>query len=182
MECPQLNLQVLDVLNYQNADSIAIVEALLRLVNVDSLDPRYLWTNEPEMSLDGKALQLPRLIANGTLNNRLNSTRRNISESTSVDDQLIELLYTPEGQPLLHRANTDFQISDSRLGFSEIKVRSSLPLSLNVFAGWYLFICLGTVSETGELVVAFSESNKSTVRVRKEWTYRCSSEILGYEK
>lgn len=97
MECPQLNLQVLDVLNYQNADSIAIVEALLRLVNADSLDPRYLWTNEPEMSLDGKALQLPRLIANGTLNNRLNSTRRNISESTLVDDQLIELLYTLEG-------------------------------------------------------------------------------------
>lgn len=29
--------------------------------------------------------------------------------------------------------------------------------------------------------MAFSESNKSTVRVRKEWTYRCSSEILGYE-
>lgn len=182
MECPQLNLQVLDILDYQKADSIAIVDALLRLVTAESLDPRYLWTNEPEISLSGKALQLPRLIANGPLNNRLNSTRRNISESTSVNDQLIELLFTPEGQPLLHRANADFQASDSRLGFSEIKVRFSLPLSMTVFAGWHLFICLGTVSGTGELVVAFSESNKSTVRVRKEWTYICSSEILGYEK
>lgn len=182
MECPQLNLQVLDILDYQKADSIAIVDALLRLVTAESLDPRYLWTNEPEISLGGKALQLPRLIANGPLNNRLNSTRRNISESTSVNDQLIELLFTPEGQPLLHRANADFQASDSRLGFSEIKVRFSLPLSMTVFAGWHLFICLGTVSGTGELVVAFSESNKSTVRVRKEWTYICSSEILGYEK
>lgn len=182
MECPQLNIQVLDILNYQEADSIAIVDALLRLVTAESLDPRYLWTNEPEISLDGKALQLPRLVANRPLNNRLNSTRRNISETTSVADQLIELLFTPEGQPLLNRANADFQVSDSRLGFSEIKVRFSLPLSLNVFAGWYLFICLGNVSGTGELVVAFSESNKSTVRVRNEWIYRCSSDILGYEK
>lgn len=182
MECPQLNIQVLDILNYQEADSTSIVDALLRLVTAESLDPRYLWTNEPEISLDGKALQLPRLVANGPLNNRLNSTRRNISESTTVSDQLIELLFTPEGQPLLHRANADFQVSDSRLGFSEIKVRFSLPLSLNVFAGWHLFICLGNVSGTGELVVAFSESNKSTVRVRNEWTYRCSSDILGYEK
>lgn len=182
MECPQLNLQVLDILDYEKADSAAIVDALLRLVTAESLDPRYLWTNEPEISLDGKALQLPRLVANVPLNNRLNSTRRNISESASVNDQPIELLFTPEGEPILHRANTEFQLSDSRLGFSEIKVQFSLPFSLNVFADRYLFICLGTVSGTGELVVAFSESNKSMVRVRKEWTYRCSSEILGYEK
>ena len=182
MECPQLNLQVLDILNDQKADSAAIVDALLRLVTAESLDSRYLWTNEPEISLDGKALQIPRLVANGPLNNRLNSTRRYISESTSVNDQLIELLFTPEGEPLLHRANTDLQVSDFRLGHSEIKVQFSLPFSLNVFAGCYLFICLGTVSGTGELVVAFSESNKSTVLARKEWIYRCSSEILGYEK
>lgn len=182
MECPQLNLQVLDILNYQKVDSAAIVDALLRLVTAESLDPRYLWTNEPEISLDGKVLQLPRLVANESLNNRLNSTRRNISESISVSDQLIELLFTPEGQPLLHRASTNIQVSDPKLGFSEINVHFSLPFSLNVFADWYLFICLGTVSGTGELVVAFAESNKSTVRVRQEWTYRCSSEILGYEK
>lgn len=182
MECPQLNLQMLDVLNYQQADGAMIGDALLRLVSADSLDSRYLWTNEPEISLEGRAVMIPRLIPNVILNNQLNSTRRNISESIPLEYRPIELLLTSDKQPFLHQIKSESQAQNFGYGFLDIRVQFSMPFSLNICGDLYLFVCLGTLLGTEKLVMAFSESNKSIIRVRKEWTCMCDAMIAGREK
>ena len=189
MECPQLNLQMLDVLDYQNAECAMVVDALLRLVSAESLDSKYLWTNEPEISLKGRAVMIPRLIPNVPLNNQLNSTRRNIMENVSLKDQPVKIQFT-SGEPLLHQTEEHplrqvepaSQLSDAEYGIFNIDVQFSLPFSINICGDSYLFVCLGNHSRTGDLMVALSESNQSTITVREEWTYKCDAEIAGREK
>ena len=182
MECPQLNLQMLDVLNYQKADCAMVGDALLRLVFADTLDSRYLWTNEPEISLDGKAMMIPRLIPNAFLNNQLNSTRRNISESVAFKDKPIELLFSSDREPLVYQRKPESHISNVEYGYSDIQVHFSMPYALNVCGDSYLFVCLGNLLGTEKLVLALSESNKSIIRARKAWTYLCDTIDTGREK
>ena len=151
------------------------------MVVTESLKSRYLWTNEREVSLEGIILSVPRLVSNKPLNNQLNSTRRDTTESVLIDEQPIELLSKSEGEPFLRKAKRDPDMSDLTRRFSDISVQFSMPFSLNVCGDCYLFVCLGTLVGTEELVIAFSESDQSVARARKEWTYKCTSAICGYE-
>lgn len=182
MECPQLNLQMLDVRNYQQADCAMIVDALLRLVSPDTIDSRYLWTNEPELSLQGSTMMIPRLVPNVPLNNQLNSTRRNISESVPFQAAPIEYQITSDGQPLLYQVRSESPISEYDDGYLDVHVRFSSPYALKIYDNLYLFVCLGAVSGIENPVMAFSESNKSIIRVRREWTHECDNQIVGREK
>ena len=182
MECPQLNLQMLDVLDYQQADCAMIVDALLRLVSTDILDSTYLWTNEPELSLQESTIMIPRLVPNVPLNNQLNSTRRDISESIPFQGTPIEYQITSDGQPLLYKIKSESPVSEVNDGYLDINVRFSSPYALNICGNLYLFVCLGTLSGTENPVMAFSESNKSIIRVRREWTYMCDTQIVGSER
>lgn len=182
MECPQLNLQMLDVLNYQQADCAMIGDALLRLVSAGTLDSRYLWTNEPELSLQESTMMIPRLLPNVPLNNQLNSARRDISESIPFEGTAIEYQITSDGKPLLYQVKPEPPVSECNDGHLDIHVRFSLPYALNICGNLYLFVCLGTLSGTEKLVAAFSESNKSIIRVRREWTYMCDTQIAGRGK
>lgn len=182
MECPQLNLQMLDVLDYQRADCAMIVDALLRLISADTLDSRYLWSNEPELSLQESTMMIPRLFPNVHLNNQLNSTRRDISESISFEGAAIEYQITSDGQPLLHQIKSESTVSEFDDGYLDIYVRFSSPYALNISSNLCLFVCLGLLAGTEKLVAAFSDSNKSVIRVRREWTYMCDTQILGREK
>ncbi|KAJ5272650.1 Nonribosomal peptide synthetase [Penicillium angulare] len=85
-ENPDLKLQFLDIAQQSDINARIIAEELLRLVAAETLDASYLWTPEPEVAYVSCQKQIPRVVSNRQLNDKLNSDRRLITESAIASE------------------------------------------------------------------------------------------------
>jgi SAM-dependent methyltransferase len=87
-----LNLQYMDVPDPSKVEARTIAEAFVRLTNKQLAGKDILYTVEPEIIVDAEGRELvPRLGHISAANNRLNSTRRHISQEVDVRKSVVEL-------------------------------------------------------------------------------------------
>ncbi|RYP90585.1 hypothetical protein DL770_003295 [Monosporascus sp. CRB-9-2] len=172
-ETPHIDLQMLDISSERGTvpGAKTIAEALLRLVMKDALGPSVLWTTEPELALENETLLIPRLLPDRTLNDRLNSSWRTLQTHVSATSSVVDVCHRNGSYHLLQGPS----LHTWRAAVSSIAIRTDLSLlhPVEVTAGVCLYLCLGSVAETGQRVIAFALSNSSVVCVRQDWTQEC---------
>lgn len=178
-EMPHIDLQMLDVSSERGTvpGAKVIAELLLRLVMKEALSPDALWTTEPELALENETLLVPRLLPDRILNDRLNSSWRTLQMHVPAASFAVNVCYQNESYHLLQGPPLDSWKATT--GSLAIRTDLSLLHPVEIATGVCLHLCLGSVVETGERVLAFALSNASVVHVRRDWTHPC--ELPVYE-
>lgn len=172
-ELPHVRLQFLDLENSHTPDPNFIAEHLLRGHLLDAweherVQGNMLWSKEPEVSQNNGRIFVPRLIADKPRNDIYNSGRRLITKE--VD---------PRQSPVqLYRSDTSYDIkenldSNSSANTISLKVTHSLISPIQISTTSSLYLVLGMNLKTQKLVLAFSETNASTVQAPSEWASDC---------
>ncbi|KAH7043968.1 polyketide synthase [Macrophomina phaseolina] len=171
-EIPSVNFQNLDVdvLDEGSADLFAATmmrhQALHRWEK-ELLPGSFRWSKEPEMHLENGKIYIPRLKSVKEMNDRYNSTKRQITHEVNAKDARIELVGTKDSYEL--REPSPLKPALDAEGKVIVKVSKSLLQSVKVPTAGYYFLCYGT-TESGESVIAFSDSSESVVAVPQNWT------------
>lgn len=172
-EYTHVRVQLLDVdpKGLQTSNAL-IAEAAMRLIGDDAVrasSPNLLWTLEPEIIAENGKIMIPRVIADGTLNDRLNSLRRTIRKTvepskipvTIDQSQGSYVLSEPRHSILTATHNSDVTI----------QVTHSLLSTIKVMEKMYLYLCFGKVIQAEKLypvgaqVLALSSTNGSIIDV-----------------
>ncbi|KAK8859931.1 Hybrid PKS-NRPS synthetase lepA [Apiospora arundinis] len=180
-ENPSLNLQLLN-LERSKADAGVILDHFVRLIfatlkkdNDDATD--ILHTIEPQISLRGNAAFIPRVVMDGTLNDRINCRRRQISRLVSKQTHIIEV----------NGSISEIEVSSrEKLGLTSqeaIKVHVDYstisPMRFLTEDGSSQHLCIGRISnDPHHLVAALSKSNTSEVEVSSADVYEIPLEEL----
>lgn len=157
-ELPHVRMQFLDFDQENQCDARTILQYLFQMILSSSPEfakHKPLWVQEPEITLNGDAVLIPRIVRDDESNEYLNANQRRITRlATSVDK--IEVDYTYQ-QPLLVEKHN----SCIPMNLCTIEVALSTPLNLQ--NGNPYFLCLGKLNATGKLVLAVSESDSLVV-------------------
>lgn len=181
-EYPNINLQMLDIDKLDEGSPHLFATSLLCLQAVDAwkrekpLDD-LLWSMEPEVVVEGGSHTIPRLMTNQAQNDRYNSSRRLITRDIDPQTSTVKIVGTESCYEL--RGNSllkPWPFSDSP-GKTTLRVSHSLLQSIRIETTGYLFLCLGSVVETGESVLALSDRSESVVQVPTEWTVCYTSQV-----
>ena len=174
-EYPNINLQMFDV-DHLNAESSQCFAAnLLRLEATDvwrKETPSYnlLYSSEPEIALEGGRQMVPRLFPNEDQNKRYNASRRRITRNVNPTESAVEIV---AGAPC------ELRDASWRKPWPQVKtpkdnvtiqVSYSLLQSVKFGSAGYLCLCLGSVVDSGQSVLALSDTNQSIIKVPKELT------------
>ncbi|KAB2571139.1 PKS-NRPS hybrid synthetase psoA [Lasiodiplodia theobromae] len=178
-EIPSVNFQNLDVDVLDEGSAELFAATMLRHQTLHRWEKELLpgalrWSREPEMHLENGKIYLPRLKSAKDLNDRYNSTKRQIAHGVSVKESRIELVGTKDSYEL--REPSPLKPAPATEGKVVIKVTKSLLQSVKVPTAGYYFLCYGT-TESGETVVAFSDSSESVIAVPKNWTVPHSAKV-----
>ncbi|OAA60067.1 Beta-ketoacyl synthase [Cordyceps fumosorosea ARSEF 2679] len=127
--------------------------------DADSQQP--LWSNEPEMFLEGARLMVPRLLPESNQNNRINASRRVLrkqllvssSNNLALEYDSTALLYDLVESPIIRQKQRI--CADDRI----INVRHSTLMALHVVTDTFLFLVSGVDSHSGDSVIGFSATN-----------------------
>ncbi|KAL1618817.1 putative Hybrid PKS-NRPS biosynthetic cluster [Neofusicoccum ribis] len=171
-EIPSVNFQNLDVDVLGEGSAELFAEAMLRHQTLfrwekELLPGTFRWSREPEIHVeDGKVL-IPRLKSVKEMNDRYNSTKRQITHEVDVKESRVELVGTKDSYEL--REPSPLKPAPDAEGKVIVKVSKSLLQSVKVPTAGYYFLCYGT-TETGETVLAFADSSESVVAVPNNWT------------
>lgn len=165
MEYPDISIQVLDVDKAENLKPEFLVETILRLEDsAEVQDSGILWTQEPELYLQGDKVIIPRLKPDVEKNNRLNSDRRPIMADLDPSQETLNFGYD-SGKPF-------FTFQEERLvplaideSFVKVQVQYSLAKALRIGQLGYFHLIQGKVAGSDDAVVALSEANASTVQI-----------------
>ncbi|KAK3693043.1 polyketide synthase module [Podospora appendiculata] len=167
-EIPHLNLQFLDVNKKSRLKARVLAEVFLRLLlfaGAGSSTGEILWTTEPELFYDGQSIQIPRVVLDIPANNRINASRRRITQEVDAETSCVELqagntsLQLCEKPPLQHQSPKNSTIANT----VSIEVHYSISLHQDIFRREVL--CLGVVVGTNQKVMAFSESHVSLLHL-----------------
>lgn len=176
-ESPQLRLQFLDVDTTDGVETI-IAETFVRLMMADLpelSDSTRLWTTELEIALEKGKMLIPRIMPLDASNDRLNSTRRVITEEVNTSDNVVEIVAsnTVDGTTYAASQVNSKQNPITMDDHVTIQVTQSTLYAIKVADGTYLHVCFGTVAGSDEKVVALSQSNGSFVTVPALWQLPC---------
>ena len=178
-ESPLLRLQFLDVDASEGVETI-IAESFVRLMMADlpelSGNTR-LWTTELEIALEKGKMFIPRIVPLDAFNDRLNSTRRVITEDVNTFENVVEIVAsnTVDGTTYAASRDSSKQIPDLVEGHVTIKVSQSTLYAIRVADGTQLHVCYGSIVGKNEKVVALSPSNASFVTVPSSWQLPCKT-------
>ncbi|RAK98120.1 putative hybrid PKS/NRPS enzyme EqiS-like protein [Aspergillus ibericus CBS 121593] len=171
-ELHEMRLQFLDSDQEGVVDANLVGSMLLRLRATDlwtAQDPmsgEMLWSTEPEWRVTkDQALLIPRMYEHEAQNNRYNSRRRQIRQDMALETAQVSI---SAAEPSGFRLAADARSSTP--GLVSIRVSCSILSSVNVAGAGYFFVSLGVVQETGQIVIALSDSNASFIEVPKEHT------------
>ncbi|KAJ6264058.1 hypothetical protein Dda_0199 [Drechslerella dactyloides] len=168
-EMSYLNLQHLDVDNAPSKcpGATFVAEIFLRLLMKNALDSDILWSTEPELALEKGTLLIPRLCLDRTLNDRWISNQRAVQVEVSTKSAVANVCQQ-NGSYFLRQAKSlsNLQVPAST---AVIKVDFSLLHPIEVATGLRLYLCLGSLVETGQKVIAFTNSHSSVVHTQRDW-------------
>ena len=178
-EYPNINLQMFDVDHLSAESSQAVAENLLRLEALNiwrKEDPLYniLYSSEPEIALEGGSQIIPRLFPNEEQNKRYNSSRRLITRDVNPTESAVEVV---AGAPCELR-DASWRKPWPQVDISDIvtiQVSHSLLQTVRFESAGYFCLCLGSVVDSGQSVLALSDTNRSIVHVPKELAIACNS-------
>ncbi|KAF4634027.1 hypothetical protein G7Y89_g4083 [Cudoniella acicularis] len=155
--------------------ALHLVNHMLRMFLSSSakLTHNLMWTTEPELLIRGDILMIPRIIANTELNNRLNSSRRPITEVCALSTSAIEVRLKEDNETWFFRKVSIMLGIPVVKPLLTIRVKYSLLYSIRVFGNTYLFPCYGKIISTGENVLCLSRSNASIVALSDSWLIKC---------
>ncbi|KAH8199740.1 hypothetical protein TruAng_006085 [Truncatella angustata] len=136
----------------------------------------HMWTDEDEIKINGRQTLIPRVLPARELNDRLNASRRVITEGTSSPnkDVTIDILGSIDSLVCYARANSHALNIDDHSN-TKVTVRASYSslLALRVAPHDYLHICIGRVPGQEGTVLAFSETLSNSVMVDRLWQLPC---------
>ena len=152
--------------------NVFIAEAAMRLIGHDAIKascPELLWTLEPELLVEYRQMMIPRVIADPTLNERLNAIRRPIRKTVepSVSPILVD---QSQGSYVLSEPRHSI-VKASRASDVTVQVTHSLLSTIKVASNVRLYLCLGQVVRAelpglvGTQVLALSGKLESVVDV-----------------
>lgn len=168
-EIPGLDVQFLDFEDPKSLDGRTIAEALLRFKAVadwkhgdhHEFGENSFVTLEREMIIEkGDRLVIPRMMPKKELNDRYNSSRRQISDLTDISDHVVSLVPTASGH-ILQRESP--MLSAPKVDALTGRITHSLLAPIRVIGHGQLFLALGIVSESQTQFVAFSTKNTSAI-------------------
>lgn len=174
-ELPHVDIQMLDLWDSSSpaVEPRFLVESLLRLM-MKEFAKNMLCSTEPELGLRQGRVQIPRIVVDKKLNDRFNSSVRQIREMRSTAESELIVQRTGnsyglvEGQPIGH-----FRAASP--GRVVLHVRYSTLQPVQITPGNYLFVCLGSLPGQNETVIALSRSGSSAVETPVEWTCQCGN-------
>jgi ubiquinone/menaquinone biosynthesis C-methylase UbiE len=179
-EMPHLRLQFLDVSSTDKVDTI-IGETLVRLEVLTSLETRkddLLWSIELEMIYEQGSFLLPRVRPIQSLNNKLNATRRVITQEVDPSSNKVAVVPSSGGDRFNVVISEEPQIAPE----SEVNVTVSFSSLFAVkVEGRFIYLVLGhTTSDPNSPVLALSTSNQSLVTVSREWVVQAKENSAEY--
>ena len=172
-EYPNINLQMLDVDHLNAESSQSIATNLLCLEAIDIWKKEYpssnlLYSSEPEITLEGGKQMVPRLFPNEEQNKRYNSSRRLITRDVNPTESAVEVV---AGAPCELRDvswRRPWPQVDIPKDNVTIHVSYSLLQSVKIGSAGYFSPCLGSVVDSGQSVLALSDTNQSIVKGPQE--------------
>lgn len=163
-EIPALDAQFLDFEDPEMMTARKISETLVRFQATKiwmqpNAQLNLLLSLEPEILVDEQGRELiPRLLPSEKMNNRYNSTRRQIRTEASLDTSVVELSSTNSGYTFL-----------AQLGDPELQHLTPLRTSLSILSAVritnrsFMFLSLGKHYKTSEYRVVLTTDHKSTL-------------------
>jgi hybrid polyketide synthase/nonribosomal peptide synthetase ACE1 len=173
-EFPDLQLQFLDVALHNSPEPTVLSEHLLRLVYLST--PRFqevYWTAEHELALENGVVYIPRLVSNQTLNDRLNSTRRVISQHVRVEETPFELIQNGTGGFSAQSLNDGSRHGPSNQDDVACAVKFSSAFPFRLKNGRVVFFSVGAIDGDDHDALVLSEIRCSLLYVPKD-------DILGF--
>ncbi|KAJ5156353.1 hypothetical protein N7492_009156 [Penicillium capsulatum] len=175
MEMTHLRVQFLNFHQLNEASSDLIAKKLLHLGAADVWEQSgqlqdLLWYTEPQLSVKNGEFIIPRFRLNRQRNDRYNSSRRLIMKSLDRETSTVTIQRTDHGYQVFE---ADEYRSQFLLDRTEIQVTNSLLRSVMVTDTDNLFLVAGEESQTGDHVIALSETLESRIRVPKSWIIHC---------
>ncbi|KAI0378982.1 amino acid adenylation domain-containing protein [Hypomontagnella monticulosa] len=166
-ELPGLNVQLLDFEKSKDIDAHIIAQMFLRFMAARSwervdLHESILATIEPEITIDSGRAWIPRLIPDQAMNNRYNSSRRNISSMVNLGDR--EIALTTSGPRYSLCQQPDAVGSAHR---RQIRVSYSYISAVRVTEFGSMYLVLGKDSQSDERVLALSTTHASVIHLRE---------------
>lgn len=161
-----LRLQFLDVDDPSSVDPSMLAKLLLHLVFLDpSRTDKILWSQEPELVFKEGAIYIPRVLSLDTVNRRSAARHRQVTQTVSLEseDTVVVLDKSQEAMEL-HAAPHD----DGGRGEMRIRVTASSLRTLTCDGYKPAFVCIGHNLESGDKVLALSDSNSSVVHVAND--------------
>jgi len=168
-ECSDLRLQFLDVEEPASLTPELLATLLLRLSATDQSDSDdILWTHEPHLALRDGAFYVPRVLPLDSLNRRSSAKNRQLTQITSLGlpDASVEVTEQDGALELF-----DCHVGDSKSGEIRVQVTAS---TIHAFTynglvtpdrSMPVYFWIGRDVESGDKVMGFSDSNRSTVTV-----------------
>lgn len=165
-ELPDLRLQFLDIDTAQasTVEPLLFVETMLRTICLDS--PEFdgiLWHDEWELSINGGGLYIPRIVPVEHMNDRLNSSRRDIVNSVSLGESCIELVRS-NGSRSLQQVRTEATLSTNTV---QVQVHYSSLLPIKTRDNLILHLCIGSIGQSSQMALVFSPHARSILNVPK---------------
>ena len=173
-ELPYMRLQFLDVDTCEEnvpriiADSILRLHATEEWEQEDDLHAGLLWSKEPEIMLQKGQILVPRIVANGSQNARLNSLRRSVTKDVATQSCGVHISYF-DG---LFALRDDPCEMPSKDGLNLVRISHSVLSALKISPGTFLYLGIGTAMDSGDTVVSLSETNASLLVPRA--SFKCT--------
>lgn len=170
-EFPGLDFQFLDIEDEGRPSAESISKALLcfKAACLWKREDHSRFTNliiEPELVIDKDGNEVvPRLVMNKTMNDRYNSSRREISIQSTFDNRNNTVSIVDSGSGYsLRQIPLDLFAADAEKTVSSVRVSCSLLAPVRVTRRDSLFFSIGQDENTLTPVLALSTSNASVVR------------------
>ena len=176
-EAPHVRVQFLEIDATESLDPRIIAETYLRTSALDLWGRKgqasdLLWSREPELALQNGRLLVPRVMPQQASNDRVNAERRDIKKNVAPAQAALQI--ERFGDSYHFRGASAFQLQNCTEKQVAVQIKYSLLSAVKATPAAFLYLGLGTIAETGQEVLALSESNASLVTVPNDWTAPCS--------
>ncbi|KAL9043159.1 MAG: hypothetical protein Q9214_003585, partial [Letrouitia sp. 1 TL-2023] len=184
-EYSHIRLQLLDVepktLQFSNH---VLAESIMRLIGYDTIKasaPDLLWTLEPELVIEGGKIMIPRVIADGDMNARLNAKRRVIRKTVQSNDSNIVVEESDGSYVLLQPDHSTQTISSN--SEAVIQVQNILLSPVKIMEFTHAYLCTGVIAQSsvsasiGTRVLALCDTVGSTVNAPMSRIFMLSDNV-----
>ena len=181
-EYSHIRFQLIDVdpCSLQNSNYL-LAEAAMRLVGYDTIKasaPDMLWTLEPEISIEEGKVMIPRVIADGDMNDRLNANRRSIEKS--IDSKHC-CIVVEEFDSSYRLSEADYTAQSQSEAI--IRVEQILLSTIRIADSVCAYLCIGEIAQSsvsasiGTRVLAFSDTIGTTISAPMSHIFTLSTNV-----